>query len=50
MLMYEEKHDRYILSLVFPTLLAYVFGKLAIYPSSILSVTSAIKKSLIVIG
>jgi len=39
----------YIASLVFPTFDAYVFGKPAITPSNIESVTSAMTKSAIVI-
>merc|ERR1712185_130813 len=48
--MYAEKHALYKASLVFPTFSAYVFGKPAIYPSIIASVTSAIVKSAMVIG
>ena len=45
----QKPYALYIASLVFPTLVAYVFGNPDMIPSSIESVTSAITKSAIVI-
>ena len=49
LLMYAEKQALYISSLVRPTFRTYVVGKLAMYPSSMASVTSAIEPSAAVI-
>ena len=46
----DAKHILYCASDVFPTLVAYVFGNPAMYPSRVASVTSAIMKSAMVIG
>ena len=45
----QKPYALYIASLVFPTLVAYVFGNPDMIPSSIESVTSAITRSAIVI-